>query len=72
VFTLVLVARERAFIFCQVRKKAESPDAVGGDFFAVNRNRPIDELAQIFPVEVEAMLKLPYQALGIESVARLP
>src|SRR5262249_6342359 len=52
--------------------KSEAAGTIGGDSVPVYRDRPAQKLAQVVPVEVAAILKFPQQALGIETVPRLP
>src|SRR5438094_1955296 len=66
------VVRQHALIVCEGREKSESPDAVGGDSVTVNNDGTAQKLAEIFPVEIPAVLEFPHQPRGIEGVSRLP
>ena len=61
---LILVAGQRAFIVCQVREKSEASDAIGGDSVTINDHRAVEELAEIVPVEVPAILEFLHQRAG--------
>jgi len=69
---LILVAGERALIIGQVREKSEPSDAIGGDSLAVNDDGTVEELAQVIPVKLPAILEFLQHARGVESVLRLP
>ena len=68
----MLVAGQHPLIVCQVRQKSEPPDAIGGNPVTVNDDRAVEELAEVIPVEVPAILEFLHQARGIESIVRLP
>jgi hypothetical protein len=50
----------------------QRPGTVSGDPIAVNDYRAVEELAEVIPIEIPAVLELLHQAHRIESIARLP
>src|SRR6267378_879439 len=68
--TLILVTGQHTFFRCQVREECEASGAIGGNSAAVDHRRPAQELAEIIPIEVIAIRELPYQMVGVETVAR--
>jgi hypothetical protein len=68
----MLVTCQHAFLICEVREEGEASRAIGGDAVAVDPHRAAHELTEVIPIEVIAILEFPYQAIGIEIIARLP
>ena len=68
----MLVIRKHPFFVCQVRQESESSGAIDGNSVTVNDYRAVEELAEVIPVEVPAILKLPNQTRWIENIPRLP
>jgi len=68
----MLIVGQRALIRCQLGKKSEPAEAIGGNSVTVNDHCAVDELAEVIPIEVPAILEFLHQACGIESIARLP
>src|SRR5882762_2937800 len=56
----------------QVREKSEASDTIGGDPVTVDDRGAVEELAQVIPVEVPAILEFLDQTCRIESIPRLP
>ena len=54
---LILVAGKRSLIVRQIRQKSKPSDTIGGDPVTVNDHGAVEELAQIIPVEVPAILE---------------
>ena len=59
-------------VFCQVRKKSEPHDAIARDSVAINVHGAVQELPEIVPVEVPAILEFLDQTYRIERIPRLP
>ena len=68
----MLIAGQHLLIRCQLGQKSEPSEAVGGDSVTVNDHCAVEELAEVIPVEVPAILELLHQARRIESIVRLP
>src|SRR5215472_15427688 len=66
------IVRDDRLVRSQVCEKAEPPDAIGCYFFAVNHDGAAQELTQIAPVEIPAVLEFPHQTCRIEGIVRLP
>src|SRR5208337_2147746 len=48
--------------------KSERPDAIPGNSVPVKRDGAAEELAQVVPIEVSAVVEFPHQSSRIESV----
>ena len=68
----MLIAGQHPFFVCQVRQKSEPSGAIGGYSVMVNDKSPVEELAEIIPIEVSAVLELLHQPRRIECIVRLP
>jgi hypothetical protein len=58
-------------VFGQLRQKSISLDAVSCDFLAVNHNGTVEELAEILPIEVPAILEFLHKESWIKGIPRL-
>src|SRR5208337_4467515 len=66
------VVGQRLLFGRQLCQKSEPSDTVGSNLVAVNDYRAVEELAEVIPVEVPAVLELLHQPRRIESIACLP
>src|SRR5664279_2170616 len=66
------VVGQRLLFICKVCEKSKSSDTICGDSPGINGCRSVKELAEVIPIEVPAILELPDQKCGVESIARLP
>src|SRR5271165_6903513 len=66
------VSGQRLLFRCKVCEKSKFSDTICRDLPGVNGCRSVQELPEVIPIEVPAILELPNQTFGGESIARLP
>jgi hypothetical protein len=68
----MLIGSQCSLVIRQIGQEAKAPDARIRGPVSIDRNCPVQQLAEIIPIKVPAVLEFPHQSLRIERIARLP